>query len=669
MEAVKQETLNHEQGISTVGERIRSNIPQMTRTLWLLYTMVVLGAFLLRAIEPGIYHLWLDEVRQQVGATLLGQGGQWTWVGNTSFFGALSHHSPFATYFYALPFAISPDPQLARIWIALWGTLAVVIMMIAVRRYYGDEAALIAGVFLAVSPRMFHWSRFIYNPSVAMPFIALWLLAALIGYSEGKSRWQIVHWLAFSAALQSQAALMLLLPFNLLVLTWYALVNRTQWRQTLITTLLALGLFALTLIPWGIGLANAPDYTRGSSSIGFQFPDLNAVWYQWSRLVGSVNQFTAFLRLEPQDWYPIHQVVNQIFFGLTWLITVGVIGLLWRGLRQYPRRMPDLAFAIGATFPLGIYILNTGSHNIEPFYFMSVTVIGVPIIGIMLSTVWQQWVRLRPLIIGLVIIVAGLQAWVNVAFLHWLDTTGNITGSIPLKDTQTQIETWQEEGTVVYYNQTFEGDNIYENEERLGTFTVLSYQFEGLRVVLQSDSIPVTADGSVIVAPYAADLPASLNDTQGALMYWDEPRYQWQTLTASDLQPEAVPIGTNSFGVMNILGVRNFTVERGAEVHGELIWQPTIAPADAQYQFSLRLVDAEGNGYTQVDMSSLRPDLWRLDDVALRPFVMQIPSHVPEDADLLLDVVVYTHPDIIALPVLDEDGNEVDWRVQIDLVD
>lgn len=108
------------------------------------------------------------------------------------------YHGPLLYYTTASMFALFGDSDLvARIVPALLGTLMVLLVWPIYRLgYLGRRGALIAALFLAISPDMVYFSRFLRN-DIFIAFFSLLIVVALLYYFEyGQRRYMLVAALA-----------------------------------------------------------------------------------------------------------------------------------------------------------------------------------------------------------------------------------------------------------------------------------------------------------------------------------------------------------------------------------------------------------------------------------------------------------------------------------------
>jgi hypothetical protein len=83
---------------------------------------------------------------------------------------------------------------------------------------------------------------------------------------------------------------------------------------------------------------------------------------------------------------------------------------------------------------------------------------------------------------------------------------------------------------------------------------------------------------------------------------------------------------------------------------------------DEQYQFSLRVMDADGNKYGQADFTSLRPEVWRAGDDVISPFEIPLDQGAGQREDLRLQILMYSLPEIRNAQVISDTGSPIgEW--------
>lgn len=100
----------------------------------------------------------------------------WPLLGTQITDGAARLPGPAFLYVMALPLVVAKAPEAQYAFVELLGAVTVVVFWAALRRRYGERAALVAGVFMACSPWATLYADRTWNPNV-MPFFvvtALW---------------------------------------------------------------------------------------------------------------------------------------------------------------------------------------------------------------------------------------------------------------------------------------------------------------------------------------------------------------------------------------------------------------------------------------------------------------------------------------------------------------
>jgi len=218
---------------------------------WLVLLLIVLAAAILRLGEPQIVEYFHDDAML---ATLARD-----WVTGQSALpltGILSStgipNPPTSVYLMGLPFALSPDPFVAIVFIMLLNVGGVAILWAMLHRFAGRDLALVAALTYACSPwAVFYsrklWAQDYHTPLILLSMGLLWWAAQDVGRWRGLALACALPLFLF--ALQIHFAAWALLPAFGLVLAW----GWRAWprRALLIGTLLAL----LTLAPYALGLA------------------------------------------------------------------------------------------------------------------------------------------------------------------------------------------------------------------------------------------------------------------------------------------------------------------------------------------------------------------------------------------------------------------------------
>lgn len=160
-----------------------------------------------------------------------------------------SYHGPFLYYVTTGMFSLFGDSDLvARLLPALFGTLLIPLVYCIYRLGYIDKKqTLVAALFLALSPDMVYFSRFLRH-DIFMLFFTLLLLVALLYYFErGQTRFAIIAAIATAGSLackEEMPIILLIFATFFLYATWRGRIHLpVQWKHDLV-----LGLFTLVAI-------------------------------------------------------------------------------------------------------------------------------------------------------------------------------------------------------------------------------------------------------------------------------------------------------------------------------------------------------------------------------------------------------------------------------------
>ncbi len=250
---------------------------------------LVLACILMLGLVFRVRRLGDDPVFQDQAATSMGAlqvvEGSRPLVGPMSFsFRTTLRDPPLPSYLYAMPFAVSGDPRIARIFTALWNLFSISLACKFCRLYFGRNAGLFASALYAAHPTAVLASRFIWNPNLAAPFVMLFLYTGLQGYYQSRRIPRMLHLPTLALAILCHPSHALLLPVSLLFWSW-AWWNHAAERRAFIVQVGASGAIAMLLLaPWLAGnlqIAATTYSTENMRTLGdwmpLQTPDLTVV--------------------------------------------------------------------------------------------------------------------------------------------------------------------------------------------------------------------------------------------------------------------------------------------------------------------------------------------------------------------------------------------------------
>jgi len=401
----------------------RNDTP-VRRSEWAALAALLLLAAILRLGAPGITEFKRDEANLSQRALDLVHGRDFPLLGLSSSVDV--PNPPISVYLFAIPYAVDGSPVTATLFVGLLNVIAVALTWGLARRYYGWRAAIIAGLLYAASPWGILYSRKIWAQDLLPPFVVATVLTGLLGLGEGKRRARLAHWPLLALTVQIHYAAFILIPLSLLMLAlWHA---RLRWRELA----LGLGLAALTVIPAGIGAYQAhllsPDTIRQglNANPGHKRAlTSTALDYAWFTVAGTdihslagPEQFQNYLASVP-DAYPLFKLVP---LGAA----VAAAGLVGRAVRQRRVRLtPDMVLAAWLVLPVLVFTWEwTG---VVPHYLIPLMPAAYVLCGAGIDSAWQSLrpLPLRRLLLAgsgiLLAVIAGLQVYLTVELLHFLD--------------------------------------------------------------------------------------------------------------------------------------------------------------------------------------------------------------------------------------------------------
>jgi len=625
--------------------------------------LVVVVAAIPRLLWPGMWIFWWDEVVLLRRSLRLVALKDWTWLSNPTTWSAIPIHSPFNTYAFSLPYLFTRDPRAVRFFVGVLGVLAVLVLFLTVRRYYGGLAAAISGLLLALSPSAIDWARWVWNPNLAQVFIALWLATGLLGYYEGKQWAQILHWLMLSLAGQAHLGHgfnMLLPSLALLAGAWLHFTDRR--REVLRATLIGWALLALSLIPWMIGLVES-GIGRNAQSAAAEGARASWEWVKvaFSSLVSS-TQFWTIRRVAARDgeWWPPLQSADRVLWLKTYITMLGTIWLLVLLWRKRWQAVPGAMFALAMIWPIISFLVSpiaVAEFYLMPMMFGAYAIQGVALAHLARARRWARW----PVFIMVGLFLA-LQSWLVIGMFRWHDLNGNVERYRASMDTTLNLlESWREEADqVVVLTETNEAK--YSPENQVMWWEVLG-GYNGPKAVAMPQGIPIYPQGQVLVGSWTGTAIPTLfgeGEPQGVLND-GQPMFRKVLIPAGYSAPlDFEPVTLSRFANgMQIHGLHELSeLQPGKPWRVVLVWSHGIESASANYHFSLRVVSGEVT-YGQTDALSLAGTLWQPDELILNLF--EIPTQADLDPeDMRVQVIVYSWPDMATVSVTDADGNPVE---------
>jgi 4-amino-4-deoxy-L-arabinose transferase-like glycosyltransferase len=621
-----------------------------------LFISALAGA--IRWFRPGLFETWIDELTLLKSAADMALSGNWTWVGNPTTFDALAVHSPFSTYVTALPFLITTNPLVVRLFYGLIGTITVVLVYKMIQQYFGKQAAILSSIWLAVAPLPVYWSRFVWNPNLAPPFIILWIWTGLHGYYQSKPRMQILHWIMLSLMIQAQSALAFMIPVSLLTIAVYLYQHPNKRQQTLKQFYIGVIVAFIFAIPWIIGLIGVEngwwDVPVGTSNsrdgAGLAIPSLEKLTRNFALLTSSYNFVfnRLFVPLDPSLWkLPVN--LNLLLIVHAIIIAFAVVILPFR-LADKSRRFPVI-FIICILFWSQFLLFFGGSQNLENFYMQPVVYSTSMIFGIFFTQFQGKKHLLALLIAGILI---STQFMFTAAMLNWY---AHRDDRLSLAEVQSLLDDWSNLGSEIVFLEGGTYENSRSRSEWLLIWSIYEHHYP-LRVVYDTHAFPINSQTQVLATVNDSNLiPEMFGDVQ--TIRTGKLSLDYAVVTPSML-PSPTFIPDNSNTVSNIMRIQGIVIASATDdniLNLWLMWEP-LHPEDNQYQFSVRLLDENNHQYGQVDGAALQNNLWRNGDIVLTQLQLPITA-LPNTEQLRFHVIVYTLSNMQNQMLLDEAGNPI----------
>lgn len=643
--------------------------------------VIVAAAVLMRTFRPGLENLIWDELNVMFWAMQIADHGRVLWVSNNvigwsgASWNPIQYHSAMSNYTLALFYTINGSPLWIRLAAGLLGAASVLLTYAAVRRHVGGLAANLGGVMFAFSAVSADVARRVVNPNLALFSLGVWVYTALAGYYAGK-RWAMaVHWVALALAIQYQPAnVMLFMPSAMIAaVRWWQ--HPDQRRAWLAGTAAGVLLAALTGLPWLAGNVFAEQLTGGMmvdvvppgdvDSASADHPGVVALVTDAGKRFFEMTTGTHYRPLERgyvnAPLFPPH-ALDALLYGMGAVGLIGAAVMLVR--RGTP--LPHVFFAALTLLPL-VVTYGVAYPQVHRYYFYNMVYGFFPVMGIALAWLWRHFRWGRPVALALVSVFVVMQVWLTVGTVRYANAYGwNQPLTAPLDVYRALVREWAAETGAVVIAVDTDDAKFARPEAQRYFWSVVGHGYP-LHVInrFNGQGLPVAPMGTLVVSlSEGATVPrvgGAAVVREGAAWQWAEPVFQRVVLHPDSLPTLThIPVSYDRFG--NGAQMRGAWFE--AAPHPDtplpltLVWQPQ-RPADQDYQFSVRLVDADGTTYGQRDFRSLDLALWRVGDVVINPADIPVSAAYVPGTPLQIQVIMYRYADTQAVDVVDAAGNVV----------
>lgn len=391
---------------------------------WAGLVLVCLLAAFLRLGKPGVVEFKRDEANLSRLALDFVSGEKFPFLGIGSSVGF--PNAPINVYLFGIPYAISNNPLIATLFVGFLNILAVALLWKMTRRYFGSDAALIAGLFYAVSPWAAIYSRKIWAQDVLPPFVIATVFSGILGFVEAKpKRWaQLIHLTLLALTVQIHLGAVTLIPITLLMVG----MGWRKWRREF---WISIGIAVLLCLPYLYGLydadllsisaiRNSLNQSADESPSELRQLSTTTLDYAWFVVAGTnihsltgEQQFQRYLDSVP----PVYTLFKLIPLA----VIFSAAGMALWAYRK--RSLLLMIFVVWLVLPVLIFSYTWAApqpHYVIPMMPAAFVILGVGIANAGRFLAQKNRLFVPILGIGLATIVI-LQIWLFVALLNFLD--------------------------------------------------------------------------------------------------------------------------------------------------------------------------------------------------------------------------------------------------------
>ncbi|MFQ5410211.1 MAG: glycosyltransferase family 39 protein, partial [Anaerolineales bacterium] len=548
-------------------------------------------------------------------------------------------HSPLSIYLYAVPYRLSFDPRLARMFTGALNVFAVALVYVVGARYFNRSAGLIAALLYAVHPEALVATRKIWNPSLGAPFVMGFVFFSLRGYLDGKRWARLAHLPLLSLAAQTHPSTLALAPVAVMLWTHAFWRERDRRREIVFHTLVSSVLAVLLFAPWAAGLYQATI----ASGVPPQIDPLP------NRGLGYIFD-TLFILLGNWDQNAIQPIQPAI-------TTIGALWLVWPG-RWRRQGLPGLAIVMAFLLvPVSTLVLDIQyrDYHIWPSYPNAFLIQGALIAGI--AGLGASRYRGRQSFMGSqlrwasALLVAAIVA-TQLKFFISYDRSNAATplhAHIHAIETATQAAAEQGRDLLLIIPHAGADEYTYLQWELLSQQTPA-------RVVWDGRALPLPVEGALLLGPTdytgRARLSADNEELTGGFKLATLPP---AAFFEPDLRPPAEIRLSNGATIVGFRSAEPGVLpQAGSLWSADMLWRYETQP-DADDTVFVHVVDGHGNNYGQQDLPGLPVGQWRSGEYVLNQFHIAISPDLPASGPLFLRVGMYN--DTRQAEVLNTDGN------------
>jgi hypothetical protein len=655
-----------------------------------MFAAVIFIAFVVRMMQPDLVEFKRDEAT----VSRLGQAIAYEQyrpaVGVDSSLGI--DNLPLTLYLMALPLRIQRDPISAVLFTIFLNACAVVVCYWIMQRISDIPTALVTSLLFAVNPWAVLYARKIWCRT--MPLFTLGFIISTIAVFVWGKRWAIVgSFISLAALIGLQLEGIAFIPLFLLLLLLYR--EKITWPPFVTGMLICIFLFLPYILydarqDWA-NVQGLLDYSSGGS---FSWDALRYA-FTLAGTAGIEGQagglYRQFYNSVPNLWFA--NTVFSIVLGVSLVYTVVQV---FNAEKQDKRRILTILLL---WFVIPVLLQLRSSPSTQRHYFVLLYPVQFMLVGIFVLDV-LKWLRTQ--IVSwqntYIVIYRIISVILVVALLVWILWQISIT--VSLRSYMVKHPTTGGYGIPMRYSRS-------AAQKAVGAAN-------GAEIIVVSDSThPFMTETPTVFDTLLFGHPRRFVDGRGALPFPDSDRlvYLVRLVSENDLYPlvrelsglDSVTTGpevklpdggvyatfvrqapdnrdimTNLTPISGGISFENNVVFAGYRSDGLLQpgeylevrlgwWLHGPPPEGIDYHFTVQLNQRSEGGMriiSQDDQVAYPVDYWQGGDMVLSYFLLPLPMDLTPGSYILWSGM-YSYPDIIAVPVINPEGEAVDDGVEL----
>jgi hypothetical protein len=240
------------------------------------------------------------------------------------------NNPPFFIYLISLPVLFTSSPVAITVFVLLFNTAGLIILVLLLRRFFPEEMALLMVVLFASAPWALVFSRKIWPPDCLLPFMAgiFWLMTDLKERYRSWKVWAVALLLAIVSQLHMSAWF---LPFGLIA---FILLNRVKIKVT--DMMIGLSALVISYVPY-IAFHFQTHFQNIGAFLAMRrsqpYGSINLRNFQYSLDVSTGVNFRYLLGRDGLAWFYQHYHADLAVVVFFIYELACVAALLWAGFK------------------------------------------------------------------------------------------------------------------------------------------------------------------------------------------------------------------------------------------------------------------------------------------------------------------------------------------------